>query len=201
MRKLTMLAAAIAALAIPAVSHAQFTLGARLGYGLAMGDAEKDFGMSDFVKSQIPIQIDAMYRVTPDFALGAYFSYGFAQTGGFTADLCDLPGADCSVSSLRIGVQGTYAFSKASPQFVPWVGAGIGWESVSFDAGGGSTDVTGFEFLNLQGGAAFKVSPQFQVGPYAQLAISQFSSADGNDIPDKAMHQWLSFGVRGSFDF
>ncbi len=205
MRKLFMLGAVVAALVFPSASHAQaqaskFSLGLRLGYGFSMGDAMKDFGMSDYVGSQIPIQLDAMYKLSPEFALGAYFSYGFAQPSGFGSDVCDAPGADCSVSNMRLGVQGTYSFTKASPSFVPWLGLGIGWENSSFDSGGGAADTSGWEYLNLQGGANWKVNPAFAVGPYVMYSIGQYGSVEGNDIPNKAMHEWLSLGVMGKFD-
>ena len=54
--------------------------------------------------------------------------------------------------------------------------------------------------LNLQVGGDFKVNPQFAVGPYAQLSIGQYSSQEGSSIPDKGMHEWIGFGVRGKFD-
>lgn len=189
MRKLLMIAAVAL---LPFTANAQFSLGLRVGYAPAMGDYMKDSAMSDGVKSQIPIQVDAMYKVTPAFAAGAYLSYGFAQL--------DSDCTDCSATDLRIGVQGTYAFNTVSQQFVPWLGAGFGYEIASVDYGGASVDTSGFEFLNLQGGADYKVSDQFSVGPYVQFSIGQYSNVEGTDIPEKAMHEWLGFGFRGKFD-
>jgi len=215
MKKLFMLGVVAAALLVPAASRAQFTLGARVGYAPAMGDAAKDEKLSDGVKSQIPIQLDAAYKVTPDIAVGAYFAYGIGQIGSAVSDVCDISGIDCSARVLRFGVQGLYSFNAVSKQFVPWAGLGAGYEIGSLEvSGGGATAKTtyrGFEFLNLQGGADYKVSEQFSVGPYVMLSIGQYSKAkiensvdpgldfDG-DIPDKAMHEWLGFGVRGKFD-
>jgi len=201
MRKLLM----IAALAIlPLTAQAQFTLGARVGYAPAMGDADGSVSMSDYVKSQIPLQLDLMYRVTPEVAVGGYLSYGFGQLPSDQADACDAAGLDCSATNLRLGVQATYAFTKVSPQFVPWLGAGLGleWASqeVSFGGGSATQDVTGFEFLNLQVGGDYKVSDQFSVGPYFMMSLGQYSSVEGNDIPEKGMHEWLNFGLRGKFD-
>jgi hypothetical protein len=197
MRKLLMIA--VLAL-LPVASQAQFTLGLRLGYSPAMGDAEQDFAMSDYVKSQIPIQVDAMYNFTPAFSAGGYLSYGFGQVGGDTQDLCDAFEADCSATSLRIGVQGAYAFNGATPTFTPWLGAGIGYEILSFDGGAGSVDTSGFEFLNLQGGGDYKVNDQFAIGPYVQLSFAQYSSVESADIANTGMHEWLTFGLRGKFD-
>jgi hypothetical protein len=71
----------------------------------------------------------------------------------------------------------------------------------------------GFEFINLQGGLDFKVAPGLALGPFLSFSIGQYSSASvscsGNacggfasasdDIDEKAPHQWLLLGVRGTF--
>jgi outer membrane protein W len=213
MRKTLLLGAVAMALALPTASQAQFSLGARLGYAPAMGDAMKDSKMKDGIKSQIPLQLDAAYKVTPEIAIGAYFSYGFGQVGSALKDSCDAFGQDCSASDMRLGLQAFYTFTKVSPQFTPWAGLGLGYEWGKIKATGGgfadeSVTFKGFEFLNLQFGADYKVSDQFGIGPYVMFSIAQYGSADfesggasaSADITDKTLHQWLGFGVRGKFD-
>jgi hypothetical protein len=213
MRKLLMLGSLVALLS-PVASQAQFTLGLRLGYAPAMGDAAKNEKMSDGVKAQIPIQADALYRVNKDVAVGAYFGYGFGQTGSLEG-LCDIGGIDCSSKVMRVGVQGTYTFNQVQAPLVPWAGVGFGYELGSMEVSGGGEkatfDYSGFEFLNLQVGGDYRVNEQFSVGPYLQFSLAQYSKAkiensvdptfnsDGS-IEEKAMHQWLGFGVRGKFD-
>jgi opacity protein-like surface antigen len=211
MRRLLMIGAVMAAVLVPTASSAQFTLGARLGYGFGMGDVGGDLAMSDWVKSQVPVQIDALFRVSPNLGIGGYFSYGFGQTGGDIGDACDISGVDCSARVTRLGLQAIYSFATAG-QLVPWAGAGIGyeWNTLEIEEAGESFDATwkGFEFLNLQAGADYKVNEQFSVGPYVLFALGQYDEADvsgtilnlSEDIPDKQMHEWLSFGVRGKFD-
>jgi hypothetical protein len=218
MRKVFMLAAIVAAVVLPTASQAQFTLGLRLGYAPAMGDVYEVDGeasaLSDGVKSQIPIQIDAGYKLTPALTLGAYFSYGFGQLGSDLSDVCDEFDLDCSARSVRLGVQALYAFKSVSPQWVPWAGAGFGyeWASVTLEGGGAKMEqgFSGFEFLNLQAGVDYAISPKFAIGPYAMFSIAQYSSGTLSmtgeedvevfDTADTAMHQWLHFGVRGQFD-
>ncbi|HET8538370.1 MAG TPA: hypothetical protein VFL83_00730 [Anaeromyxobacter sp.] len=209
MRKLVMLAAFVAAMVFPTASHAQFTLGLRVGYAPAMGDFASDVAMKDFsLKSQIPVQVDALYRITKDISAGAYFSYGFGQVD---YAVCDA--ADCSGSSMRFGIQGFYSFSTVSPTFVPWAGLGIGYEMANdtFEIGGSKTEssYSGIEFLNLQVGGDYKVNEKLAVGPYVMYSMGQYSSMtvkeDGvttidGDINQTAMHSWLGFGVRGKFD-
>jgi outer membrane protein W len=219
MRKTLLLAAAAMALALPTASQAQFSLGARIGYAPAMGSAYKDATtgesakMKDGIKAQIPIQLDAAYRATKEIAIGAYFSYGIGMEGSALKDECDFYGQDCSTSDMRLGLQAFYTFTTVSPQFTPWAGLGFGYEwGKMSQSGGGQPDLDitlkGWEFLNLQLGADYRVSDQFGIGPYVMFSLAQYSTLEGEsggfsasvDIEKKAMHQWLGFGVRGKFD-
>jgi hypothetical protein len=196
MRKLLMLAA----LLVPMISQAQVSLGLRVGYAPAMGDFAKDAPMSDGVKSQIPVQLDALYKVTKDIAVGGYFAYGFGQ---LNSDFCP-SGTDCSASDMRFGVQGTYTFNQLKSPLVPWAGLGFGYEIAKASIGDTDTSASGFEFLNLQVGGDYSVNEQFAIGPYVMLSVSQFSKQDDGttsaDIEEKGLHQWLGFGIRGKFD-
>jgi hypothetical protein len=198
MRKLLVLAALVV---LPLSAQAQFTLGARLGYGFGMGDVGGTLSMGDWVKSQVPLQLDALYRVAPNVAVGAYFSRAFGQLGGDVNTACDMFGSDCSGRLTRLGAQATYSF--AAQQMAPWIGAGLGYEWNTLEENGVALTFKGFE-LNLQAGTDFKVNEQFSVGPYLLLAVGQYSDAtlDGQDAGtvDKKMHQWLNFGIRGKFD-
>jgi long-subunit fatty acid transport protein len=210
MRKLVILGSLVALL-VPTASQAQFSLGLRVGFAPAMGDAAKDQKMSDGVKSQIPVQLDAAYKVTPEIAVGAYASYGFGQQD---IDVCS-QGIDCSARVVRFGLQGSYTFNQVQAALVPWAGVGFGYEMGGLEMTGGGEkatyDYSGFEFLNLQVGGDYKVNEQFSVGPYLQFSIAQYSNAkfensvdpaenfDGS-ITDKGVHEWFGFGLRGKFD-
>ncbi len=213
MRKLATIAAAALLLA-PVASRAQVILGARLGYAFGMGDAGANGGtlhMSDWTKSQVPVQFDVLFKVVPTLAIGPYFSYGWAQTGGDLKDMCDFTGVDCSASIMRLGVEAMFTVPQPGP-FKPWIAAGMGyeWSKVHVSAPGGSGDLklSGWEFLNVQVGGDFKVTPLFRIGPFAQLSFAQYSKADATgdivsgepDIPSKKIHEWFQIGVRGAFD-
>jgi hypothetical protein len=246
MRKLLSLLAVLSAVALPAAAHAQLSLGFRLGYARSMGDAYefKNTGdpavdgtsanMSDGVSWQVPAQLEAAFRITPQIAVGAYFSYGLSDGGPIFAstssgqDFCSLSGSgvsvDCSASAYRVGVQGSFAFTTASPTFVPWVGLGLGWEwtSAKADISGGGVGGTfeenldGFE-LSLQGGGEWKIGRVFALGPFLQYSIGRYSGGEmkvsgfgGLGLPDQSvkfsdfanekLHEWLTVGVRGKFD-
>jgi hypothetical protein len=208
MRKLLMIGAVTAALLLPAASHAQFTLGARVGYGFGLGDvADTTTGpleMSDWNEGQVPIQLDALFRLSPQLALGAYASYGFAVTG----DVCDELGADCDGSGVtRVGLQAIYTLATTGT-LAPWFGVGAGYEWNTLDDGFNDVTYKGWEYLNLQAGGDFRVGQQFWVGPYVMFSLGQYSDVESEgvsgifdeEIADEAMHQWLSFGLRGKFD-
>lgn len=79
----------------------------------------------------------------------------------------------------------------------------------SASAGGQSADssLKGFEFLNLQGGADFKLASAFSVGPFLSFSLGKFSTASttvggvetSGDITKTAMHEWLTIGAKGTF--
>ena len=191
-------------------------VGLRLGYALPMGESVKDSKMSDGLKSAIPIQVDVGYRVIPALVIGGFFSYAPLQLKD--GDQGCPSGADCSNSQLRFGVQAHYHLMPTE-KFDPWLGAGIGYELVNSKATKGSVESSfsygGFEFLNLQAGADYKVMPKLGIGPYLSFALGQYSKSSaklsGTGVADydrsadidsdkKAMHQWLTISVRGAFD-
>jgi hypothetical protein len=196
MRKLLMLAA----LLVPMVSQAQFSLGLRVGYAPAMGDAAKDSGMKEFaLKSQIPIQLDALYKVTRDIGVGAYFAYGLGQTDGslmspiagemlgspVPVDICgeDLGDGkvECSGRSMRFGVQGVYTFNNVKFALVPWAGLSLGYEMTSVEAKDNADkltlDLNGFD-LGLQAGGDSAINENFAIGPYISFNIGQYRNAE-----------------------
>lgn len=190
----------------PPDAGGKIKLGLRLGYGLPMGDASKDNKLSDGISGMIPIWLDLGYMVTPNIMVGLYAQYGIVMVK-------DCPsGASCSGSDIRVGLQGQYHLSPGE-SLNPWFGLGVGYEMASskVEAGGAeaTADYSGLEFANLQAGADFKVGESMAVGPFLSFSIGQYSKAkldspvakfDG-DIEDKAMHQWLTLGVKGTFGF
>ena len=210
MRKLARIVV-VAVLFVPALASAQVSLGARLGYGLAMGEVFEDVDQGDFLSGQLPLQLDLGYRVNPALTVGGYFAFGLGRVGDTYEEDCDFDGVDCTGRVYRLGIQLDYRF--AGPSATPWIGAGIGYEWASFEIEEGDaylrSSFKGFEFLNLQGGVEWKTSAQFSIGPFAMLSLARYASGEvesnvlpegSGDIEDKSFHQWLQLGVRGRFD-
>jgi hypothetical protein len=192
--------------------------------GKLSGDATED--MNEAIAGQIPLWLDLGARIRDRVFVGAYFSYGFGILGGDLGDACDAAeeqaealGADssCSTTDMRLGAQAHYHFGPPNENHV-WLGGGIGYEwwrfGQSVEAGGQEATVSltghGFEFLNVQVGGDFPVAEGFALGPFAAFTLAQFGTvsidcsgdcgtfgSDSESIDEKALHEWLFFGVRG----
>lgn len=225
----------LAVLGVAAPAQAQagddvgFELGARVGYGVPIGEfsGEGTASISEMVSGQIPLWLDLGVRADRLF-VGGYFQYGIGLLGGDIAeecedleDLADAAGnsAGCRVRDIRVGFQLHYHLGKPN-QADPWLGAGFGYEWLTHStwAEAGSQDVTidvtakGFELLNLQGGVDFLLGQSAAIGPFFTWTLSRFDKASiscsgecedfsdqDQDIDEKAMHYWLIVGARFSF--
>jgi hypothetical protein len=183
------------------VERPGFDFGLRLGYALPMGSVAQNVDLSTGLSGAIPLVLEAAYRFTPNLSAGALFQYAIAQTKN-----CD-PGASCSASVVRIGIEGIYNM-RMNTALDPWFGAGIGYEWLNISESGAGTnvdgDVHGFEFLTLQGGGDYRLAPQFALGPFVSFSIGQYATASSGsqsaDIQNTAIHEWLQLGVRGTFN-
>ncbi|MBE7482936.1 MAG: hypothetical protein HS104_23550 [Polyangiaceae bacterium] len=187
----------------PPDAGGKIKLGLRLGYELPMGDSAKDVKLSDSVSGGIPIWLDLGYMVTPNIMVGLYASYAILMLNSDIKDACDAASVDCSASQLRFGLQGQYHLSPGE-SMNPWFGLGVGLEMVDQKAGDTKSGVSGLEFATLMAGADFKVADNIGVGPFLNFSIGQYSKVTGDnegDIEDKAMHQWLTIGVKGTIGF
>ena len=204
-------------------------LGFRTGYALPLGSASgnsssvtttggttvttssTDSSLSDIVSGQIPLWVDAGYRITPNFYVGGFFQYGFAFIPSNADTGCGQSGVSCSGHDVMFGVEAHYHILPDAP-FDPWVGLGVGYEILTFNISEGSqsgdVSASGWQFVNFQVGGDYHVTPSFGVGPFVALSLGQYSSASAssggssmsNDIENKAIHEWLTLGLRGVYD-
>jgi hypothetical protein len=143
--------------------------------------------------------------------------YGGIEKGFLSSDAkdaCDLDGTDCSVMGYRLGIHGEYGLG--GDQYVPFVGANAGWawEALKEEAGGDSVTYTfsGWE-LGLKAGVDMKASEQVKVGLFVGLAFGQYTkekakgdiggvsvtATDSIPSSERAIHEWLTIGVRGTY--
>jgi hypothetical protein len=194
------------------------SFGVRSGYGIPLGNAVEAEKFSNDVNGLIPLWLDVGYRFNRNWYLGGFFSYGFglvpsnrapAFGGALSPPDCSAP-TSCSEYNLRFGINFHYHFSPMR-LWDPWVGVGAAYEIFNFNFSrprqSGSTSLTGFEFGNAQLGLDYRLSSQFVVGPFVAFTVAQYSNqnvSDGVtttklDVPNKAIHEWLMFGLRGLF--
>ena len=137
-----------------------------------------------------------------------FFQFGL---GLLSSKACD-PGASCTGNEIAAGLQAHYHFAPQE-KADPWAGLGVGYEWANFSQSGSTSsngDVTfkGFQFVNLQVGVDFPISSGFRLAPFVQLAIGQYSrgtvtsggQSGSGDIANTALHELLTFGVRGAIN-
>ena len=186
-------------------------LGARVGYAAPIGSAFDGSKLGAIVDGQVPLWIDAGLRLDPHWYVGAYGQIGYL----LPADGVCPPGASCSGTDVKVGLQAHYRFLPQD-RLDPWIGVGAGyeWMHVSESLGDRSVGATlhGFELFNVQAGADYRVCKGFSAGPFAALSFGEFRTesltasvgseqADRSSAIDKqAVHEWLTLGLRGRFD-
>jgi hypothetical protein len=186
-----------------APTNRRFVLGLRpvVGWSIAMGGLAKGSKLKDMVVGVVPVWLDLGYMVTPNLMVGLYALYA------------TLP--DFSRIDIRLGVQALYHPLRAGIMD-PWFGLGIGYERLkaSETVWTGFTSQTeysqtlkGIELANLQAGLDFKPAPMIGVGPYVSFSLGQYWTWDSNvpygggrsgSIDQKAIHEWLTFGVHAA---
>lgn len=196
-----------AALLLPVGAAARPTLGLRLGWAPAVGSAASRVPMSEELRWQLPLQLDALWRFG-SLGAGAYASWGAARAG---TEAC-ADGAACSAQVLRAGAQGAWTFPPWSFGAAPWLGAGAGWEWASRRRerlGASATTRWDGPELAVQGGAEWRLGRRFAVGPFAVVALGRYAGiavetsveSASASIGERAVHAWIQLGARGTIDF
>lgn len=213
MKKVALALSMMALLAAPlarADENSGFQGAIRTGFVLPFGQIygsgtnSAGLGFGDSVTGFVPIMLEAGFRFNPNVMVGIFGQYAFG-----IAKNCD--GAACSLSDFTAGIQAHYHFAPQEA-LDPWVGLGVGyeWLPLSVTTGSFSQDATyrGFQFVNLQFGVDFPVTSTFKLAPYASFALGQYSSGStsgsagsgSGDVTNTALHEFLTFGFRGSFN-
>lgn len=220
--------AAAAEAAPPAPGHigGRLHFALRTGFGLPLGKyanlqllagvRDDDNAIADDTHGVIPIWFDAGYHLSDHLLIGGYFMFGVVLPK--TAPL-DNPlgggcpeGFDCFATGIRVGLQGQYAF-RPGAALNPWLGVGLGYEWVATELEGevfslpfeASTRYSGPDLLQLQGGADFRMSQIFALGPFASVSAMRYTSCSLElageesrcELDEGAWHGWLVLGMRG----
>ncbi|HET6437388.1 MAG TPA: hypothetical protein VFG59_04965 [Anaeromyxobacter sp.] len=215
-------------LALPTIAFAQYgpryparpgygprpfgpTLSAWVGVGGPGGriSDEGDGELGDVVHHQFPLGLGLSYRFNPFFRAGPFFEAAPLSM----ADGACAPGDPCGGNDFRFGLDAQVHFAPYR-HADPWLGLGIGYEWLNFDATGCLDSgcfaerfhYSGLLFPKLSFGVDFALSPMATLGPYLSYSGGQYShvettSAGSQSINDQAFHGWLELGIRGNFNF
>ena len=188
-------------------------VGLRTGYAIPLGDVRESTPLSDTVNGTIPIWIDAGYRFHPNAMVGAFFQYGIGLLNAarrLRRQRRDRAASNCSASDMMFGVQ--FHYHLLPDQTIdPWGGVGFGYEILVLNdpgfansTGAGGASYSGFQFVNLQIGADYKLMPNLGVGPFVMFSLGEYSGCStpaGNcTVQSSAIHEWLTLGIRVAYD-
>lgn len=195
--------------AAPPASHG-FQLALRTGYSLPMGKAsgETNGELSNLFGGQVPFIVDIGGKLSPNVMLAGYLGLAFGSAGTDLKKACAQ--VTCTVVGARLGAEIFYQFSPAA-SMNPWIGYGVGVEatSVSASSGGQTVSVTasGPEFAHLMFGLDFRLNSTIGLGPFIDLSVAQYNKVEiksgilsaSSEIEKKAIHEWLTLGVKLAF--
>jgi len=195
--------------AVPERTGLQLAL--RTGYALPLGHATgvTSDDMDDFFSGQVPFLFELGGKPTPQVFVGGYFGFGVGSTSGRTDQDCARSGFSCTSGTVRGGVE-VIGYASPGEKWSPWFGYGIGYESseirMSGPDGNSAFTLSGPEFARLMLGVDYRFSKDFGLGLFVDFSLAEFTSAAASPpggqnqslrIPDKGLHEWLAFGVRG----
>src|SRR5690606_1196937 len=125
----------------------------------------QDNDFSDVISGAVPLGLDVNYRLLPMFAVGLYGQYGFGFLPDDLSKTCDASNSDCSISSIRAGLQASYI--AQFDRLEAWIGVTLGLERLALSSKGdgseGNTVMMALPEFGVQGGVGFEVTPAFSI--------------------------------------
>jgi opacity protein-like surface antigen len=197
-----------------------FEHGLRFGVSVPFGktgeaNVLRSGDVSGMVGVRVPIWLDLGYRLDRSLWVGLAPELGLGTVGSDCKD-----DQECEWSDLRLSAEVIYSLSPNSSSN-PWLGGGVGWESLRGSVTLTTTDpnsdqtvalrlreLLGGPQLFVQGGMGFDLGESLTVGPYVSASAGMFL-LDGFDCPadlcptdgsvdEKKLHAWVGLGVRGT---
>ena len=210
---MTLLLAALPAQAQDEYDSGLGELSLNAGFALPLGNATggtNSTSMSDAINFAIPFGIQLGYRIGGVVFVGGTFTYGpFGSPSSSSIAACGQSGVSCHSSFVRGGfsVQWHPLGSRGTD---PYLGVGLGYEwlniSVNNNGASSSGQYSGFNWVDIPVGVDFRLSKAVRFGPFVDFTLGEYrtetvsspSTISGNISP-KALHFWLSFGLRVVF--
>jgi hypothetical protein len=200
--------AAISAPAAEGITDHGLSFGLRVAVGFPLGNVAGQPPISANVEGAtanslgdefallFPVTLDAGYRLTRHWYLGAYFGFGF----GTPPSACTDNSSVCEQNDLRFGVEAKYSTTTAAGLY-PWIGAGLGWEIANQSMGtGGAGHADGPEFFHVRAGFDLKLGTHVFAGPEAMFTFATFTDNQSPSGTPIALHDWFTLGISGHYD-
>lgn len=144
-------------------------LGLSIGLATPRGAFEEDRVLRERVAAVVPLEVDAGYRLAPDWLIGVYGQYGVGISSSTSLASC----ASCVHTWLRYGVRGQYSVARTDSLHA-WVGLGTGpfsFDTVVEDSNIGQNH-SGWELFYLQLGSAWRPTPGLELGPVVSFSYA-----------------------------
>jgi len=175
-------------------------LGVATGYTQGFGPTGGGMQhVEDLSRAGGAVEVDAMYRIIPAVAVGAYGTFSTYSTGDRLADNTDVLGATAGIQAA--------VHARPDRSIDPWVSLGTGWRGMwlSPDAGK-KTSLQGFELARLQLGLDYRINENVSISPVVSGSLDMYVSQDSPmttsyaEIQDKKVNFIGFAGVAGHFD-
>lgn len=175
-------------------------LGVATGYTQGVGPVGEGMAdLDDLSKVGGVVELSALYRINPTWAVGVYGSFSGYQSGDLVAGQTDVLGATA-------GIQGVLHL-RPNRSVDPWVSLGTGWRGLwlSPDAGK-TTALQGLELARLQVGVDYRINDDIAISPVIGGSLNMFVSQDSamtddyTEIADKKVNFIGFAGLAGRFD-
>ena len=182
-----------------------FAAAVQVGYAIPAGTTSGENDQASTFAGQYAMVGEIGVRITSEVFIGAYAGYAIGDTGSRLERPCLR--RDCSASSARAGVAIRYRFFPAL-HVEPWVGYAAGYETANITLAdhtqSRSISYTGWEYAHLSLGLDYSDDALYAVGPVIDVGIGQYDHVDaegssgsaGADVSQKALHEWITIGVR-----
>ena len=177
-----------------------FEIGVATGYTQGVGPVGGNLKhVEDLSSAGGAVELDAMYRINPHWAVGGYGSFQSYSTGDQVNANTDLLGATA-------GIQGTFHV-RPDRSIDPWITLGTGWRGLWLSPQSGkNTSLQGLELARLQIGVDYRVDENVSISPVIGGSVNMFLSEDSpmstgyTEIDDKKANFIGFAGLAGRFD-
>jgi hypothetical protein len=188
-------------------------LGVRIGYSLPTGHLGGDSGnantaLSDLETAIVPLGLDAGFRLSPQVYVGGTAAWA-PGTDANAPNPCKSSAVSCSRHDVQLRAEARYYFAPHE-RVGGWFAVGAGWEVATFSQTVAATTTTatrtGPVLADFQLGFDIR-SERTAVGLYLGVSLATFMTQGVNPasppvptwIHDQVFHEWITFGIRGSY--